>query len=226
MEDFKFSTLVYKRPDCEGMAAFAVQIKERIERAGSFAEVKEALLAYDERQKDFCTDASILHIRHTLDTTDTFYEQENDYIEHAYPMIIPQLLAVDEALMNSPYRAELEKEYGKQFFARKELEKKAFCEANIPLMQQEAKLCSEYEKLMATAKIPFDGKTLNLYGIQKYFEHEDRAVRRGAEVQSVRTPHFFIRMSSVSKKSGVSLSRFEMRWGAISGLRIIFRWAI
>ena len=47
-------------------------------------------------------------------------------------------------------------------------------------MQQEAKLCSEYEKLMATAQIPFDGKTLNLYGIQKYFEHEDRAVRKGA----------------------------------------------
>ncbi len=47
-------------------------------------------------------------------------------------------------------------------------------------MQQEAKLCSEYEKMMATAEIPFDGKTLNLYGVQKYFEHEDREVRKAA----------------------------------------------
>ena len=180
MEDFKFSTLAYKRPDCEDMAAFAAKIRERIERADSYAQVKEALLAYDERQKDFFTDASILHIRHTLDTTDAFYEQENEYYESTYPTIMPQLLSVDEALMNSPYRAELENEYGKQFFAGKELQKKAFCEANIPLMQQEAKLCSEYEKLMATAQIPFEGKTLNLYGIQKYFEHEDRAVRKGA----------------------------------------------
>ena len=33
---------------------------------------------------------------------------------------------------------------------------------------------------MATAEIPFDGKTLNLYGLQKYFEHSDRAMRAAA----------------------------------------------
>ena len=33
---------------------------------------------------------------------------------------------------------------------------------------------------MATANIEFDGKELNLYGIQKYFEHEDRNVRKAA----------------------------------------------
>lgn len=33
---------------------------------------------------------------------------------------------------------------------------------------------------MATAQISFDGKVLNLYGIQKYFEHPDREVRKAA----------------------------------------------
>lgn len=33
---------------------------------------------------------------------------------------------------------------------------------------------------MATAAIEFEGQTLNLYGVQKYFEHEDREVRRAA----------------------------------------------
>ena len=47
-------------------------------------------------------------------------------------------------------------------------------------MQREAKLASEYEKMMATAEISFDGKVLNLFGVQKYFEHEDREVRKGA----------------------------------------------
>lgn len=53
MEDFKFSTLEYSRPDCEGFAAFAAETRERIEKAGSYAEAKEAMLAYDERGKDF-----------------------------------------------------------------------------------------------------------------------------------------------------------------------------
>lgn len=180
MEDFTFSTLEYTRPDFEGMAAFAAETKERIERAGSYAEVKEAMLAYEERGKVFSTDATIASIRHTLDTTDEFYEKENEYIDAVYPTILPQLLAVDEALMNSAFRTDIEREYGKQYFAQKELEKKTFCEANIPLMQQEAKLCNEYQKIMATAEIAFDGRTLNLYGVQKYFEHEDRKVRRSA----------------------------------------------
>ena len=35
MEDFKFSTLEYKRPDFEEMAAFAAETKERIGKAGT-----------------------------------------------------------------------------------------------------------------------------------------------------------------------------------------------
>lgn len=180
MEDFKFSTLEYTRPDCEGFAAFAAETKERIEKAHSYVQAREAMLAYDERGKDFSTTCTIVHVRHTLDTTDAFYEKENEYIENTYPTLMPSFLGVNEALMNSPFRVDFEKEYGKQFFVKMDLSKKKFCEANIPLMQQEAKLCNEYQKIMATAKIPFDGKELNLYGVQKYFEHEDREVRKGA----------------------------------------------
>lgn len=179
-EQFTFSALEYKRPDFEAFAAFAEAAKERVEGAGSYAELKETLLSFDEQKKDFSTEVTIASIRHTLDTRDKFYEGENEYIEETLPTIMPKLLAVDEALMNSPFRAEFEKEYGRQYLAQKELEKKAFCEANIPLMQREAKLSNEYQKMMATAQIPFDGKILNLFGVQKYFEHEDREVRKGA----------------------------------------------
>ncbi len=180
IEDFKFSTLEYKRPDFEEMAAFAAETKERIGKAGTYAELKEALFAFDEKSMDFSTDATIASIRHTLDTTDAFYEKENEYIDTTLPTIVPHFLAVNDALRNSPFSADFEREYGRQFFAKMELDEKSFCEANIPLMQQEAKLCNEYQKIMAAAEIPFDGKTLNLYGVQKYFEHEDREVRRGA----------------------------------------------
>lgn len=132
------------------------------------------------KTNDFMTDCTIASIRHTLDTTDTFYEKEDEYINNTYPTIMPQMLAVDDALMNSKFRGDIEKEYGRQYFAQKELQKKTFCEANIPLMQQESKLTNEYQKIMATAEIPFDGKTLNLYGVQKYFEHEDRQMRKAA----------------------------------------------
>lgn len=180
MEDFKFSSLEYKRPDFEAIAAFAEQLTEKIKNAASFAEVKERMAEMEKVSNDMSTDCVIASVRHTLDTRDEYYEKEDEYINNTIPTIMPKLLAVDEALMNSPFRADIEKEYGKQYFAQKELQKKTFCEANIPLMQQEAKLTNEYQKIMATAEIAFDGQTLNLYGIQKYFEHEDRNVRAAA----------------------------------------------
>lgn len=180
MSDFTFSTLEYQRPDFAAVGSFAEQMAERMKQAGSYEELKALMKENEEASKDFTTMCVIASIRNTLDTRDEFYEKEQEYIDEQMPVLTPKLLALDEALLNSPFRADIEKEYGKQYFVQKELEKKIFCEANIPLMQQEAKLTNEYQKMMATAEIPFDGKTLNLYGVQKYFEHEDRSIRAAA----------------------------------------------
>ncbi|MGN0350553.1 MAG: M3 family oligoendopeptidase [Roseburia sp.] len=178
--DFKFSTLKYERPDFKGLEEKVDKILETIPKVSSYEELKGLMDEFEKETNHMTTLAVIASIRHTLDTTDEFYEKEDEYINDTYPTIMPKLLAYSEAIMNSPYRADIEKEYGKQYFVQMELEKKRFCEANIPLMQQEAKLTNEYQKIMATAEIEFDGKTLNLYGIQKYFEHEDREVRAKA----------------------------------------------
>lgn len=42
-----------------------------------------------------------------------------------------------------------------------EIAQKAMDEKIIPLMQEENNLTTEYDKLIASAKIPFDGKELN-----------------------------------------------------------------
>lgn len=180
MTDFKFSELEYKRPDFKEIEAVADETAEKIAKADSYEALKEQMLHKEEMYKALYTMTSIASIRHTLDTKDEFYEKEDEYINEMMPVIMPKLLAVDQAIMDSPFRSDLEKEYGEQYFTQMELEKKAFCEENIPLMQKEAKLTNEYQKIMAGAEISFDGKILNLYGIQKYFEHENRNVRAAA----------------------------------------------
>ena len=40
MEDFKFSTLEYKRPDFEKTGAFAEETTEKIKNAASYGELK------------------------------------------------------------------------------------------------------------------------------------------------------------------------------------------
>lgn len=180
MNDYKFKTLEYQRPDFDEIGAFADSMVEAVKKASAYEEIKKLMEEIEKNSNHFSTLCTIASIRHTLDTRDEFYEKEDEYINEMYPTVMPKLLAVDEALLNCPFRGDIEKEYGKQFFVQKELQKKTFCESNIPLMQREVKLTNEYQKIMAEAEIEFDGKTLNLYGVQKYFEHPDRNKRAAA----------------------------------------------
>ncbi len=61
-----------------------------------------------------------------------------------------------------------------------ELEEKAFSPEIVPLMQEENRLMNEYQKLYASAQIPFMGKTVTVAQLGPYKESTDRATRRAA----------------------------------------------
>ena len=88
----------------------------------------------------------------------------------------------------SPYREYLESKIGPVAFKNMEIAQKAFDEKLIPLMQEENALTTEYDKLLAGAKILFDGKELNLSMLRAYLVNPDRQVRRAA--QEKRTEFF------------------------------------
>lgn len=176
-KQFTFPKMEYVRPDFEKIEKKAGELTGRVNEARSYEEVKLCLGEMEELTKHMGTAVTIVSIRHTLDTRDEFYEKEDAYLKGKMPEVTPGLLALKESFLNSTFRSELEKEFGSQMFVSMELDKKIFCEENIPLMQKEALLTTEYEKIMATAEIPFMGEKRNLYGIQKFFEHEDRQVR-------------------------------------------------
>ncbi|CAM5222155.1 M3 family oligoendopeptidase OS=Ureibacillus acetophenoni OX=614649 GN=SAMN05877842_11193 PE=3 SV=1 [Ureibacillus acetophenoni] len=52
----------------------------------------------------------------------------------------------------------------------------------IELLQKQNKLTSEYSKLVASAQIEFDGKTLTLAQLTPYGESTDREVRKKAMI--------------------------------------------
>ena len=180
MENYRFSTLEYKRPDLEARRAQLAQWKDAVAHAESYTALRTLMLEIDRESCELSTQYSIAHIRHTLDTRDEFYEAEIAYLQDTLPTLSGDEVALSEAIASSPFRPDIEQEFGKQYFVSMDLQKKLFCEANIPLRQQESRLTNEYQKIMATAEIPFDGKTLNLYGVQKYFEHPVRAMRAAA----------------------------------------------
>lgn len=59
-------------------------------------------------QNKLMTACTIASIRHTLDTTDTYYEKEDEYINNTIPTVMPKFLAFDAAVMNGPFRDDIE----------------------------------------------------------------------------------------------------------------------
>ena len=179
-KDFKFKDIHYTRPDCEAFRKLAEDNAEKIKNAVSYSEAKKIFLEFDKAESEFFDMGNIAYIRHTIDTSDEFYDKENEFLNEKTPELMPSLLAFSNAVYDSRFKPDFVAEFGEQMFAEIELRRKSFSEKNIPLLQKEARLCNEYEKIIASADILFDGKHLNLYGIMSYFENPDRNVRHDA----------------------------------------------
>lgn len=179
-KDFKFKDIQYTRPDCEAFQKLAEDNAEKIRNAVSYSEAKRIFLEFDKAESEFFDMGNIAYIRHTIDTSDEFYDKENEFLNEKTPELMPSLLAFSNAVYDSRFKPDFVAEFGEQMFAEIELRRKSFSEKNIPLLQKEARLCNEYEKIIASADILFDGKHLNLYGIMSYFENPDRNVRHDA----------------------------------------------
>ena len=175
-----FSEIEYKRPDFESAKTFYESLCARVKDAKSYEEVKACILEEEVFSSKINTMATVATVRHTVDTSDAFYEAEEAYVNRSYPELMAYAQDFNLALLGSPFRGEIDKEYGAQFLKSVQLQADSFSEKNVALMQEENELTNRYQKLTATCKIEFDGNEHNLYGIMKYFSDPDRETRKNA----------------------------------------------
>ncbi len=123
---------------------------------------------------------TLVSIRHSIDTNDEFYDKENEYMDEISPILFGFTNDFYRVLVNSRFKDELVKKYGKLLFDLAENTLKIFSNEIIPDAQEENRLSSKYSKLIASAKINFDGKELNLSQMVPYTQSKDRNVRIGA----------------------------------------------
>ena len=122
MENYKFSTLEYKRPDLQARREKLVQWKDAAEHAESYEALRALMCAIDREQCELITQVSIANIRHTLDTRDEFYEAEIQYLQDTLPTLSGDEVALSEAIAASPFRADIERDLGKQYFVSMDLQ--------------------------------------------------------------------------------------------------------
>jgi M3 family oligoendopeptidase len=175
-----FSEYKYVRPNMEEVEVKFNTLVQKFEKAATADEQVAALNEINELRNDVDTMGTIASIRQSIDTTDEFYNAEQEFLDEAGPVLQGFATKLYKALLASPFRAELEAKYGKQYFLLAELEVKTFDDAVLEDLQQENKLSSAYTNLKASAKIHFEGKEYTLAQLQPFMEDEDRERRKKA----------------------------------------------
>ena len=176
----KFSQMVYERPDFESIKLQLTALTERLAGAKSYEEAKAAFLEKDTLEKHLETLMTLAHIRHTINTEDEFYDGEMKVLNDAGPVLTEYLQKWNDVLLESAFRPEFEKEYGTLMFVNAEMEKKTFSPEIIPLLQEENELKTNYEKLLASAQIPFEGNVYTISQITPFKNDADDERRLAA----------------------------------------------
>ena len=176
----KFSQMQYTRPELSEVKKELTALIEAFEQSDTPDCAIDAYMSADRLMDHVGTMGAIAYIRHTIDTTDEFYDAEQSYFDEIDPLLRETQQRLERALLESPHRAELEKRFGRLMFDNIEISLKTFSPDIVADLQQENKLTTEYDKLLASAQIEFDGKTLTLAQITPYLQDPDRNVRRAA----------------------------------------------
>ncbi|HCC00321.1 MAG TPA: M3 family oligoendopeptidase [Ruminococcaceae bacterium] len=176
----RFDEMPYQRVEYDHYRADFEKALNELTAANSAKKQIEAAKNIFKLRDTFETMTSLCYIRHTVNTQDAFYSAENDYYDETNPKFEELNHRFYQALNDSPYRAELEKTWGSLLFTNISISLRSFDSKIMEDMAEENRLCTQYQKLIASAQIQFDGKILNLSQLGAYLESADRSIRKDA----------------------------------------------
>ncbi len=176
----KFSDYKYIRLNLEEIGRKMEVLLEKFNEAESFEAQNKLMEEINKIRSNVETMENLVYIRHSINTEDEFYAKEQDFLDENMPIYQGIEFKFYSELVNSKFRDGLEKAWGKQLFTLAELQLKTFSEEIIEDLVKENKLVTEYDKLIASAKIEFEGEIRNLSQMAPFMQSKDRSIRKSA----------------------------------------------
>ena len=178
----KFSEMKYSRPSLEEMKNTVKSLTEELRTAESYEEAKAVFLKEQKAVRHVETLSTLVSIRHSINTKDPFYEEEQNFWNSAFPELQEYTQGWTLAMLESPFRKDFSEEYGDLMFINAEIAMKTFkpAEEFIAALQKENDLTNAYEKLLASAQIPFEGGIYTLSQLTPFKTDPDDSRRLAA----------------------------------------------
>ena len=176
----KFSELQYVRPDADAIKAHKKEYIAQLKSAETYEQMRDLFLAEADADLGWETMQTIAHIRNTVDTNDAFYESEMQFFNAEEPQISLLNQEAEKVVLESPFRAQWEEEFGSFFLKNMEINQKLADESIVAEQVEESNLAQQYSKVAASASTTFRGESCNFYGLLKHMQSTDRQERKEA----------------------------------------------
>ena len=176
----KFHDFKYERPDYEKIKIEFKHLVKAMKNSNDYNELKANINKINKLRNHIESMATLVSIRYSINTQDEFYEKEKEYWDENGPHYEELNSLFYKAIVDSKFKEELTNDLGKQFMSIADYSIQSFSKDIISELQEENKLTSEYTKLLASAKIPFDGEERNLSGLGPYMTSQFRDEREKA----------------------------------------------
>lgn len=176
----QFQEYAYQHMDALSLQKQLSELAEQIQQAKTIKQVQDCIKKVDTIRRFVATQVSLVEIRHTVDTKDAYYTKEQEYLDTVLPELEKDYEKINRALLESSFLEELKHRLPETFFLQKEMDLKAFDPIIIEDMQEENRLMTKYQALIASAEIPFDGEIYNLSSLEVKTNSYDRQVRKRA----------------------------------------------
>ncbi|WP_100010321.1 M3 family oligoendopeptidase [Lentibacillus sediminis] len=183
-----FEDYTYERPNLDETKAAFKELVEQFKQADSAEEAMATTREINALSNHFSTMENIVYIRASINTKDAFYQKEEEFMDNAEPEMQELDTIYYQALIESPYRKDLEENLGEQLFNIADFSIRSFSPEVIGLLQEENRLATRYNKLIASAEMEFQGKTYTLAQLSPFTQDPERKTRKEAVTAST---HFF-----------------------------------
>ena len=111
----KFSKIEYVRPDMEAEQEKVREYTEALKNVKSYEELRGLFMEEKAREDVWATMAEVAQVRYTVDTRDSFYEEEVQFWNETIPAVHLLMRKAEKVILDSPFIKEFAEEFGDFF---------------------------------------------------------------------------------------------------------------
>jgi oligoendopeptidase F len=157
------------------------QLEARVSRCRTADDLEQWLVDWGELSAALDEESSKRYIAMTCHTDSAEAEKAYlHFVELIEPQLKPRQFKLEQIYLEHPARTGLSKSRYEVFDRDTQVHVDLYCEENVPLETEEAKLSQQYQKLSGSLTVRFRGEEKTLVQMARYLEEPDRALRQEA----------------------------------------------